>query len=82
MPLRRAAGLQYTGDLVDSPSQVVAGRELPLGATYPAVVWLLQQRTFSLDDLMARYPFVDAAEMQAILQSFLRAGIIVETEMR
>jgi ribosomal protein L16 Arg81 hydroxylase len=60
---------------------VVAGRELPLGATYPAVLWLLQQRTFSLDDLMARYPFVDPREMQAILQNFLRAGIVVETEM-
>ncbi len=61
---------------------VVAGRELPLGATYPAVLWLFQQRTFSLDDLMARYPYVDAREIQSILQAFLQAGVVVETEMR
>ncbi|HSC07860.1 MAG TPA: hypothetical protein VLD59_13625, partial [Steroidobacteraceae bacterium] len=61
---------------------VFDGGELPLGATYPTVEWLLKQRMFSVDDALARQPGVDHATLQADLERLLRAGIIVVTEMR
>ena len=55
---------------------------IDVGATYPAVGWLLQQRLFSFDDLLARFPFVDEGELRAVLEQLLAIGAIIETEMR
>jgi hypothetical protein len=56
--------------------------QIDVGATYPAVAWLLQQRLFSFDDLMARFPFVEETELGRVLDRLAAAGAIVETEMR
>jgi hypothetical protein len=61
---------------------VFDGGEIALGATYPTVEWILQQRLFSLDDAAARQPSVDRQELRRDLEQLARAGIIVETEMR
>ena len=61
---------------------VFDGGEIALGATYPTVEWILQQRLFSLDDAAARQPSVDRLELRRDLEQLARAGIIVETEMR
>lgn len=61
---------------------VFDGGEIALGATYPTVEWILQQRLFSLDDAAARQPSVDRQELRGDLERLLDAGIIVETEMR
>jgi ribosomal protein L16 Arg81 hydroxylase len=61
---------------------VFDGGEIALGATYPTVEWILQQRLFSLDDAAARQPSVDRLELRRDLELLTRAGIIVETEMR
>jgi len=61
---------------------VFDGGEIALGATYPTVEWILQQRLFSLDDAAARQPSVDRLELHRDLERLARAGIIVETEMR
>jgi len=67
---------------LDGCYAVVGGSELRLGPSYPAVSWLLQQRTFSLNDVIARHPFVDERELEAILQQLIAMGALVETEMR
>jgi ribosomal protein L16 Arg81 hydroxylase len=77
-PVRRAAVLPRGEGYV----AVAEGAEIPLGATYPAIAWLLQQRMFSLDDLMARYPFVDEAELRPVLQAMVKTGVLAETDMR
>lgn len=56
--------------------------EVQLGATHPAVSWLLKQNLFSTDDLLARYPFVEAQELGTVLQKLVKLGAIVATEMR
>ena len=56
--------------------------EIALGATYPTVEWILKQRMFSLGDALARQSSVDPAELRAVLQQLIAAGVIVETEMR
>lgn len=61
---------------------VFDGGEIALGATYPTVEWMLQQRMFSLDDAAARQPSVDRSELHRDLEQLTRAGVIVETEMR
>ena len=61
---------------------VFDGGEIALGATYPTVEWILQQRLFSLDDAIARQPGVDRQELRRDLEQLAKAGIIVETEMR
>ena len=66
----------------DSFVAVIERSELSLGATSPAVAWLLTQRIFSFEDLVARYPFVDENEVRGVLQQLLKIGAIVETEMR
>jgi ribosomal protein L16 Arg81 hydroxylase len=58
------------------------GGEISLGATYPTIDWILQQRIFSLDDAAARQASVDRQELQRDLEQLIKAGIIVETEMR
>jgi lysine-specific demethylase/histidyl-hydroxylase NO66 len=60
----------------------IDGKPIDLGATYPAVAWLLQRRLFSFDDLLAGFPFLDESELRAVLQELIGAGAIVETEMR
>lgn len=74
------------GRVIRKPEGFVAavegGPEVPVGATGAAVGWALQQRLFSVDDLLARYAFVDESELRAVLQQLVRAGAIVETEMR
>jgi len=67
---------------LDGCIALAAGREFQLGTTYPAVAWLVQQRTFSFDDLMARFPFVVERDMQAILSQLIAVGAVVETDMR
>ena len=56
--------------------------ELPLGDANSAVAWLLTQRFFSFDDLVARHPFVDEGELRGVVQQLVRIGAIVETEIR
>lgn len=63
-------------------SLVVDNARIDVGAAHPAVSWLLQQRLFSVDDLLARFPFVDEGELRATLRQLTRIGAIVETEMR
>jgi lysine-specific demethylase/histidyl-hydroxylase NO66 len=58
------------------------GRELALGATYSAVEWLVQQRYFSLEDALARYPAVQRGELQSILDQLVKAGVVAPTEMQ
>ena len=61
---------------------VFEGGEIPVGATYPTIEWILKQRLFSLDDAAARQPSIDRLELRRDLELLARAGIIVETEMR
>ncbi len=56
--------------------------EIPLGATYPAVEWMLSQRMFALQDAITRQTGVDEQALRADLERLLQAGILVETEMR
>jgi ribosomal protein L16 Arg81 hydroxylase len=58
------------------------GGEIALGATWPTIEWMLQQRLFSLEDAIARQPHVDRQALQGDLQRLLDAGVLVETEMR
>lgn len=59
-----------------------AGAEVPLGATGPAIAWLLQQRMFSIDDLLARHRSIDESELKDVLQKLINIGAIVATDMR
>ncbi len=61
---------------------VFDGGEIPVGATYPTIEWILRQRLFSMDDAAARQPSVDRAELRRDLELLARAGILVETEMQ
>ncbi len=61
---------------------VFDGGEIPVGATYPTIEWILRQRLFSMDDAAARQPSVDRAELRRDLELLTRAGILVETEMQ
>jgi bifunctional lysine-specific demethylase and histidyl-hydroxylase NO66 len=61
---------------------VFEGGEIPVGATYPTIEWILKQRMFSMDDALARQPGVDRAALAADLGRLANAGVIVETEMR
>jgi len=56
--------------------------ELPLGGANSAVAWLLTQRFFSFDDLVARHPYVDEGELRSVVQQLVKIGAIVETEIR
>ncbi len=58
------------------------GGELPVGATYPIVEWMLKQRLFSVDDALSRQGGVDRAALAADLERLEQAGVIVATEMR
>jgi ribosomal protein L16 Arg81 hydroxylase len=58
------------------------GREIALGATWPAVEWLVQQRYFSLEDALARHPAVLRDELHAILDQLVKAGVLAPTEMQ
>jgi len=60
----------------------VEGKRVDVGAAHTAVAWLLQQRLFSLDDLIARFPFVGERELESVLQKLAGWGVVVETEMR
>lgn len=67
----------------DSGYVVLAqGVEIPVGATYPTLEWLLQQRLFSLDDAMVHQPGVDALALRQIIDRLVQAGILAPTEMR
>jgi lysine-specific demethylase/histidyl-hydroxylase NO66 len=61
---------------------VFDGGELPVGATYPTLEWILRQRLFSVDDAAARQPSVDRAELQRDLERLERAGVLALTEMK
>ncbi len=58
------------------------GGEIPVGATYPTVEWILKQRMFSVDDALARQPGADRGALAADLERLEQAGLIVATEMR
>ena len=58
------------------------GGEIPIGATWPTVEWMLSQRMFALEDALARQAGVDRQELHADLERLLQAGILVETEMK
>ena len=58
------------------------GGEIPVGATYPTVEWLLKQRLFSVDDALARQPGADRDALAADLERLETAGVIARTEMR
>ncbi|MEI9990673.1 MAG: cupin domain-containing protein [Rhizomicrobium sp.] len=70
--LRRDAGFVLICD----------GREIALGAAYPAVEWLVQQRFFSLEDALARHPGVDRSELRAVLELLVGAKIVAPTQMQ
>ena len=70
--LRRDAGFAVAFD----------GGEIPVGATYPTIEWILKQRMFSVDDALARQPGAERAALAADLERLERAGILVATEMR
>jgi hypothetical protein len=56
--------------------------EIEVGSAHAAVSWLLQQKLFSLDDLAARFPFVDGSTLAAVLNQLVRVGAVIETDMR
>jgi ribosomal protein L16 Arg81 hydroxylase len=58
------------------------GGEIALGAAYPTIEWMLQQRMFSLEDAIARQPHVNRQELQSDFMRLVEAGVFVETEMR
>ena len=58
------------------------GGEIPVGATYPTLEWVLKQRMFSVDDALARQPGVDRSALATDLGRLEQAGVIVATEMR
>ena len=61
---------------------VFEGGEIEVGADYPTIEWMLQQRMFSLEDAIARQPHVDLEELTGHLRRLLEAGVLVETELR
>jgi ribosomal protein L16 Arg81 hydroxylase len=61
---------------------VFDGGEIPVGASYPTIEWMLRQRLFSLDDAAARQAGVDRAELQRDIAQLERAGILMLTEMK
>ena len=88
LPARQRAQYFSTakrGEVVRRPdgfSVQIDRTQIDVGACYPAVAWLLQQRLFSFDDLLARFPFVDEGELRAVLRQLVGIGAIEETEMR
>src|SRR5688572_5830456 len=58
------------------------GGEIPVGATWPTIEWILKQRLFSVDDALARQPGADRNALAADLDRLEKAGVIVRTEMR
>ncbi len=58
------------------------GGEIPVGATWPTIEWILKQRLFSVDDALARQPGADRVALATDLDRLEKAGIIVRTEMR
>ena len=60
----------------------IEGQQIEVGAAHPAVSWLIQQRLFSFDDLLARFPFVGEQALQSTLRRLAERGVVVETEMR
>jgi len=61
---------------------IFEGGEIPVGADYPTIEWMLQQRLFSLEDAAARQAGLDRAELDRDLARLIDAGILVATEMR
>ncbi len=61
---------------------VVGGHEIAVGALYPTVEWMLQQRRFSLGEAAARQPGTPQRELHALIQHLLQAGVLVETVMK
>lgn len=63
-------------------AQTQAGETIELGATYPAVEWLLRQRFFSYEEALARHTSVLPDELMRVLCALAEAGVIGETELR
>jgi hypothetical protein len=58
------------------------GGEIPAGASYPTLEWILRQKLFSVADALARQPGIDRSEFERDLERLERAGVIVATDMR
>jgi len=61
---------------------VFGGRELAVGALYPTVEWMLQQRRFSLGEAAARQPGAPPSELQTLLRRLIEGGVLAETAMQ
>ena len=87
LPQRRRPEYYATamrGRVLRRPEQfvaVVGQQEIPVGNAYPAVAWLLGRRAFSFEELCAQHPFLDAAELRAVLERLVKAGAVVPTEI-
>lgn len=57
---------------------VIEQGELRIGAPWPAIDYLLQQSSASVQELLARFPFVDEPELRAVIQILLTHGIVAE----
>jgi hypothetical protein len=55
--------------------------ELRIGAPWPAIDWLLQQQAGSLPDALARFPFVDEAELLQAVLALIKHGVLAEVEI-
>jgi ribosomal protein L16 Arg81 hydroxylase len=57
-----------------------AGRSLPLDSAAPAAEWIVDHAGFSLQQLAATFPYLDEAELKALVQILERMEIIVAYE--
>jgi ribosomal protein L16 Arg81 hydroxylase len=61
---------------------VLDRHQVPLDASYGLIEWALQQRFFSIEDALARYPAVRRDELLAVLEQLAKLGVVAETTMR
>lgn len=61
---------------------VFEGGEIPVGASYPTIEWILRQKMFSVDDALTRQPGADREALLADIARLEQAGVLVATEMR
>jgi ribosomal protein L16 Arg81 hydroxylase len=59
---------------------ISAGRSLPLESAAPAAEWILDQAGFSLQQLAATFPYLDRAELEGLVQTLERMGIVYAYE--
>lgn len=54
--------------------------QIPLGPAHAAVRWMMQQNHFSLEDALARHPYLQRDEFTVLLDKLSGAGVIARTE--